>query len=176
MRIAPAMMFALAVAACGQSATAPKAPDAPPSPPPVAAACNDVAINPAVKAETQAAAASARALLGGPIAPGTYDLVTIEPGEGATVPAGDLWESVRVRDSEEGIVLEFAIVRGAPTNQPHRVNALLTEGAAPSLVHMCGAEGSVPAAYAASAAGLQLQLPSESGAGQVSYVFSRRGG
>jgi hypothetical protein len=131
-------------------------------------------INPARRAQLLAAVAEASSLLGGPIAPGLYDLVSIEPREGAPAPEGDLWESVRVRDTDAGIMLDFAIVRGAPSNSAHHVNAQLTEGQQAALGHVCGASGRVPVSYAASADGLQLLLPAEGGAGQMLYSFVRR--
>src|SRR5262245_46941705 len=123
MRIAVALVALATLVACGRAGEQKQAPPAP-APPPAEAACNSVAINPAVKAMVKApTAAAAQSLLGGPITPGVYDLVSMEAMGGAPAPIGDLWESVAARDTADGIVLDFAIVRGAAGNAPQRVSA-----------------------------------------------------
>jgi hypothetical protein len=156
---------ALGVAACQPAS--PRGPDAEP-------ACNDVAINqdePALP--IAAAAAPIPSQLGGPIEPGVYDLESIIPRDGAAAPQEPLWESLRVRDTADGIVFEFAIVRGAPDNPAQRFNAILEERAPARLVHVCGATGGVPVSYAARSDELRLLLPAEGGVGQVEYSFAR---
>jgi hypothetical protein len=174
MRILAAFTLAIALAACGRPAPENRAETKTEAPPAAPAACNDVAINPASPARVVAAAAAAQGLLGGPIAPGTYDLVSIEPRDRAPAPAADMWETVRARDTEAGIVFEAAIVTGAAANPPLRVNALLTEGPPVELVRTCGPSSRRPASYAASADGFQLELPGEGGVGKVLYTFARR--
>ncbi|MBL8552303.1 MAG: hypothetical protein JNJ73_20100 [Hyphomonadaceae bacterium] len=172
MRFLAVLTLALALAACGRPTGSSKAPEA--APPPAPVACNDVAINPAAPARIVAAAAAAESLLGGPMAPGLYDLSSIEPRDGAPAPAADMWETIRVRDTEAGIVLEAAIVTGAAGNPPLRVNSTLVEGPPTELVRTCGPNLRRAVSYAASANGFALLLPGEGDVGKVLYTFARR--
>ena len=176
MRIVCVLLVAAALVACGQSAQTPQAPLD--SPAPAARACNDVSINPAVRAEIGAMVevSTAPALLGGPIAPGTYDLVRIAPQGGSTPPSEAVWESLRVRESESGVTLDFAVAIGAANAAPIRSTARLEEGPPARLIRTCGGEGASTVSWEASGAELRLVLPGRDGRGQDSLTFARRAG
>ncbi|MGE0045905.1 MAG: hypothetical protein AB7T08_09105 [Hyphomonadaceae bacterium] len=166
----------LSVAACGQSSQAPGAPSPTPQAP---VACNDVAINPAVSVAPAVGVATAppqTALLGGPIAPGTYDLTRVEQRGGAPEWTDQRWQSVRIGESEAGQTFDFASARGAADASADRFSARLDEGPPVALVYTCGRTGTAAMSYAAVGPELQLLLPAEGGAGQTLLVFVRRAG
>lgn len=172
LRIGLAASLLVLVAACDRA----EAPTAP-------AACNDVTINPSISvapgAATEVAAAqpgAQAALLGGPIAPGLYDLTRVEQRGGAAPLSERLWETVRVRDSEQGQTLDFAVVRGEASNVPERYTARIEEGPPARLAHTCGSSGTVDLNWASPGGELHLLLPAAGGTGQTLYVFVRRTG
>ena len=176
MRIVCVVATAALLAACGQSAQTPQA--RPNTPAPAARVCNDVSINPAVRAEIGAMVevSTAPALLGGPITPGTYDLVRIAPRGGSTPPSEAVWESLRVRESESGVTLDFAVAVGAADAAPIRSTARLEEGPPARLIRTCGGEGASMVSWEASGVELRLVLPGRAGRGQDSLTFVRRAG
>jgi hypothetical protein len=83
---------------------------------------------------------------------------------------------VRVRDSEQGQLIDIAIVRGAAHSAPQRYTARFDEGPPTRLVHTCGSSGDVDISWASPRGELHLLLPADQGGGQILYVFQRRAG
>lgn len=177
-RVMIAAFAAAALVACGRNTQTPQSGETPEAPPVIA--CNDVAIDPARAVSPTGMAAIAEieiALLGGAVTPGTYDLVRAEPRDGAVSWPETRWQSVRVADSENGQVLDFALVRAAAGNEPERFTALLDDaGEQTTLTYTCGRTGHTRARFVAPGNELHLLLPAEGGAGQTFHVFVRRAG
>lgn len=169
--VCAALLFAAAACERAQNQAEAPSPDAPP----VAAACNDVAVNPAVSVAPgpSVAAASDEGLLGGPIAPGTYDLVRVEQRNGAADWTEPTWRSLRVADSEAGQTLDFVTARGSASAAPERFSARLREEPG-ALIFTCGRTGEAATSWAVSRSGLQIELPAETGAGVTLHIFQRR--
>lgn len=145
--------------------------------PPATQACNDVAINPALSVSPTGAAAATEveaALLGGPIAPGTYDLTRVEQRAGAPAWEQQVWETLRVTETTQGQTLDFVVARGSASAEPQRFTARLQEDPGAALVFTCGRTGQAAVGWTAQANELQLLLPADSGAGQTLFVFARR--
>jgi len=163
----------LAVASCERAGEKTPSPQDSPG---AQVACNDVAINPSVSVSpggAVAAISSEEGLIGGPIAPGTYDLTGVEQRGGAAQWTEQVWRTVRITDSEEGQTLEFATARGSSSATPERFSARLREEPA-GLVFTCGRDGEAPTSWTVQANNLQLLLPAETGNGETVNVFARR--
>ena len=159
-----------ALAACS-----PKAPEeAAPTPAPVPVAnCNQVApdFQSLVEVQDEAAVTMAAELLGGPITPGTYDLVSAVAIGAATGWNGGRAVALSVQETGEGVILNWA--GGAPAGAIDTWTATLLDTPDVRLTYTCGRVGTVAASYGADDQSLELRLP-DGANGTMRLVFQRR--
>ncbi|PZO51960.1 MAG: hypothetical protein DCF16_10570 [Alphaproteobacteria bacterium] len=169
-------LLSAAVAALLAACTPPaqqQEPDAP-GPVPQVQACNTVTPDIArmVRIEEAGAVTAAVDLPGGPIAPGTYDLVrAVRVGQ----PTG--WQGARsvaleVTEDASGVTFQWA---GAPeSGEVDRWTASFTDTPSPRLNFTCGRIGDVETDFTASRGALQLRVP-DGANGSLLMDFARRG-
>jgi len=169
-------LLSAAVAALLAACTPPaqqQTPDAP-GPVPQVQACNTVTPDFArlVRIEEAGAVTAAVDLPGGPIAPGTYDLVrAVRVGQ----PTG--WQGARsvaleVTEDASGVTFQWA---GAPeSGEVDRWTASFTDTPSPRLNFTCGRIGDVETDFTASRGALQLRVP-DGANGSLLMDFARRG-
>lgn len=159
----------LALAACDPPREARDQPKGPQPPP-----CNLVQpdLARAVSVEDAPAAAAAVAdLRGGPIAPGTYDLVRATRIGQPTGWQGMSTIALEVSESEAGeVTFDWAGIRDG---QIDRWTADFSETPEPLLTFTCGRIGHIGAIYAMSGETLNLRLP-DGANGSLDLVFERR--
>lgn len=166
---------ALALAACSPPSGRNEAPPAPGDQlPPGVVACNDVAPNMAqlVNVQEPVAAAAAASLRGGPIAPGTYDLVSATRIGQATGWADPRAAALAVAESAEGAVT-FNWASAPAGGVADRWTADFTDTPAARVTYTCGRVGAVDAEFAVDGNTLRLRLP-DGGAGSLDLVLTRR--
>lgn len=168
----------LALAACSPPAEreAPQPPAGGDQPPGVVA-CNDVTPDMTRLVSVQeplATAAADAGLRGGPIAPGTYDLVSATRIGQATGWHEPRAAALAVSESANGAVT-FNWASVARENPADRWTADFTDTPNARLSYTCGRIGAVAAEFAVDEAGqLRLRLP-DGGAGSLDLVLQRRG-
>lgn len=168
---------ALALAACSPpTSEAPQPPDGGDQPPGVVA-CNDVTPDMSRLVSVQAPLAAAAAdvgLRGGPIAPGTYDLISATRIGNATGWDDPRAAALDVREDANGAVtFDWASV--ARENPADRWTASFTDTPSARLTYTCGRVGAVDAEFDVSESGqLRLRLP-DGGAGSLDLVLQLRG-
>lgn len=169
----------LAAAALALAACSPPTQQTPPAPtdelPPGVVACNDVAPDMArlVSVQEPVAAAAEAGLRGGPIAPGTYDLVSATRIGEATGWADPRAAALHVSESADGAVT-FNWASAPSGGTADRWTASFTDTPAARLTYTCGRIGAVDAAFEVSAGQLHLRLP-DGGAGSLDLVLAPRG-
>jgi hypothetical protein len=172
MRIA---LFAAAALLAACSPPADKGKDeAPPSPTPIAA-CNEVGPDFSKLVTVQEATPalmSAAELRGGPINPGTYDLVSAVRVGQATAWDGARAVALDIVETEAGVILHWA--GGAPGGALDTWDATLTDTPSVSISYTCGRVGTVDAAFVTYANRLELRIQ-DGASGALHMTFERRG-
>lgn len=141
------------------------------------AACNDVAPDASKQVTLQsqplAAAALAEGLDGGPVAPGTYDLVSGNVADGAPVWTSPRAVALNVSEASGAVTFNYAaLASGGDTD---RWTASFREGPPAGLTFSCGRSGDAPITFEAQGQNLRLMIPDAGGTGAVFYNFVRRG-
>jgi hypothetical protein len=172
MRILP-LIAAAALAACSPPAS--KAPDAPEAPPPAIAACNTLApdFTKLVSVQDEAAAALPSAdLRGGPLTPGTYDLVRAVRIGASTGWTGGRAAVLEIAEGDAGVVFNWA--GGAQSEPLDTWTASFVDGPQARVTYTCGRIGAVNAAFVAQPDALDLRID-DGAAGALHMVFEKRG-
>lgn len=168
--------FSAAACAALMACSPPSAPkgEAPPAPAPEISACNSVTpdISKPVSLRTEAVAAAALPpeLLGGPVQPGTYDVISGVLSGGAPEPTGAMFAALEVAETENGVTFNWS---QSVAGEDARWTASFIEGPPARLVFSCGREGDANTAYGVENNQLQLRIPE--GGGAATYVLMRRG-
>lgn len=164
---------AFALAACTPPApSAPEAPEAPPTS--TVTACNTLSPDSTKRVAVQdevVAALPAASLEGGPITPGTYDLVSAVRSGGATGWDSERAAVLEVAESDAGVVLNWS---SAAAHGPRDTwtATLVDNSEQAQLSYTCGRMGEVDTSFSATPTSLDLRV--EDGGGALRMAFERR--